>query len=287
MPLKQQISRLKENWLLVVLVLLAVFFVSGSPSLLNAPFQKNLEFATLGMSDQFSRGIVPDAGFAPEVEIRKIITSASLTAEVKRGKFRESEKAIREIVSNTGGLILNENVDTSGSGVDSRLYGNYNLRIPSEDYDSVVQQLKALGEVKSFSENSQDITGSYTNARIEFESEQTRLERFKKLMESSAEMADTIQLTDRIFDMERRIKYLEEALSTDDERIEYASISVSLQEKASGFAGIMLVKFSEIVRGLVNSFNSLVILIVIALPYALALVILRIIYVWYKKKARF
>ena len=287
MSIKAQISRLKENWLLVALVLLAVFFVSGLPSSLNASMQKNLEFATLGMSEQFSRGIFPETGFAPEVEIRKIVKSASLTAEVKRGKFRDSEKDLRDIVSDADGLILNENVGTSGSGVDSRLYGSYSLRIPSENYDAVVQEIKKLGEVKTFSENTQDITGSYTTARINLESEQRRLESFKRMVESATEVADKIQLTDRIFDQERQIKFLEEQLSTDDERIDYTSIFVTLQEKASGFAGIVLIRFSEIVKGLVNSFNSLVMLVTVALPYAVALVILRVVYVWHKKKSRF
>lgn len=137
--------------------------------------------------------------------------------------------------------------------------------------------MKGIGEVKSFNENAEDITGSYTNSKIELDAEKQRLERFRKMYDEASLVADKIQLNDKIFDLERRIKYLEDSLKSMDKQVDYSTIYITINEKQSEYAGIVLVKFSELVRNLVSSVNSLFSLVFIALPYAAAVGIVWII----------
>ncbi len=141
--------------------------------------------------------------------------------------------------------------------------------VSSDKYDSVVAQLKGIGEIQSFSESSEDVTGTYTNTEIELATEKERLTRYQGMYKDATLMADKIDLNDKMFDQERRIKYLEESLKNTDSRIEYTTITYSISEKQSNYANVTFVKFSELVRSIVDSFNNVLKWIFILIPYAI------------------
>lgn len=274
--LKNQWKKIKDNWLLVVVILLLVALPYFSAT---SSYSKSFSGGVMPMYEEAAEfvggrgmGLVAyDGGdFAPDVSERKITKTASLTSEIERGKFSDAELKLKAIVSSTDSILLNENVQRNGQGKNSYLYGYYSLKVDTTKYDAIMSQLKELGEVTSFNENMQDVTGSYENLEIELAVEKERLARFKQMYNQASEVSDQIQLSDRIFNQERTVKYLEDALKNIDRRIDYTTISVSLQEEMSSYNNIVLVKFSELVRNLVNSFNGLISLIFVAIPYALA-----------------
>jgi predicted nucleic acid-binding Zn-ribbon protein len=124
-----------------------------------------------------------------------------------------------------------------------------------------------LGEVISLSENSDDITARSVDLKTDLEAEKNRLAKFEAMYKEINDVNDKIQLTDRIFDLERRISYLEESLANQGKRVEYSTIYLQLQEERSSYANIALVRFSELVRSFVNSFNGLLQLLFLAIPY--------------------
>jgi predicted nucleic acid-binding Zn-ribbon protein len=126
-----------------------------------------------------------------------------------------------------------------------------------------------LGEVISFNENKDDITGRYTNVELELEVEKERLKRYQEMYDEAKSVEDKLNLNDRIFNQERRIKYLEDSMKNMDTRIDYSTISVSLQEKKSSYVNVVFVKFSQLIRSLVDSINSVLKLVFWILPWAL------------------
>ena len=69
-----------------------------------------------------------------------------------------------------------------------------------------------------------------------------------------------------------------------DKQVDYSTIYISINEKQSEYAGIVFVKFSELVRNLVSSINSLFSLVFIALPYAVAAGIIWAVARWVKRR---
>ncbi|MDP3733942.1 MAG: DUF4349 domain-containing protein [Nanoarchaeota archaeon] len=278
MTLKTQLQTLKNNWLIVVVLLIVLgmnFFGDGVSPLYS--ITSKLGVAEMGIAADaaygrgYSGGIVPSYGdgFAPEAEERILTTSAYLSTEVKRGKFQEAEGRLKSIITSTDSFLLNENVYKSGEIGLQYFSGNYQIKVESSKYDAVVMQLKELGEILSFSENTDDITGSYLSIRDQLEVEKARLQRYQQLFAEAKDINDKLLLNDRIFDQERTIKYLEDSLKDTNLRVEYVTIQFSLQEKQSGYAGIALIKFAELMRQLVSSINGLLSLLFLALPYAL------------------
>ena len=289
MAVQEQLTKIKENWLLLVLVLAVLVFLNVK----NIPLiSGNSGIQTMiGAESSYSKagyGIMPPVpvqqDFAPEVKERKITKSSSMSIETPTGSFSDAESKLKLIVTSTGSYLLNENVNKYDSGWKAYYSGSYQIKVDSRRYNDIIAQLKNIGEVKSFNENAEDITASYKNLEIELNAEKQRLLRYNKMYDEATLIADKIQLSDKIFEEERTIKYFEDSLKNIDQRIDYSTIYVSLNEKQSGYANIAFVKFSELVSRLVASINSMLALIFAALPYAVAAFIVWIVIRFFRRR---
>lgn len=270
MALKDQWKTIKNNWLLVLVVLLLVILPGFFTT--DGTFQKSL------MVDSFQAGfggVMESApamryygdDFVPGVQERKITKSSSLEVEIERGDFKEKEGRVKEVVESTDSILLSENVQKYGE--DGFFIGYYTLKVEAEKYNAIITQFRELGEVISFSENADDITGSFVRLEDEWSSEKARLQRYQQLFNEVKAVEEKIQLSDRIFEQERIIKSLEEALKNVDHRVEYTTISLTIREEESKYQNIVLAGLSDLVRKFVDSLNSVLYLLVAVIPYAI------------------
>lgn len=281
MTIKEQFQRIKENWLIVLLLAVVLVLFMGLPA--TETLQQEI-FRTGGAyggyaesvaADKMGIGIAPspmyyDNGFAPEEADRKITKTASLSTEVERGSFAEAESKLKSVVNTADALILNENAYKYDQGRNSYYSGSYTIKVEEGKYSAVVSQLKEIGEVTSFSENADDITEQFVSLESELAAEKERLARYQQMLSEATNVEDKIQLSDRIFNQERTIKYLEEQLKNTGNRVEYSTVYVTITEKQSEYIDAVFVKFSELVSRFVQSLNNLLKLLVGLIPYALA-----------------
>ncbi len=295
MTLKSQLKTIKDNWLIAaVIVVLAVMAVStGDGSSLTkmrsfGGYAEDMAYSIGApapmMAESVRSMVIQDGGFAPDVQERRITKTASMTLEVKRGEYQSTESKLKSIVMSSDSILLNENVWKQGTKRKQYFSGQYTIQVETGKYDAVVSQLRELGKVEAFQENALDVTERYTDLEIELATEKERLLRYEAMYKEATRVEDKINLNDRIFNQERTIKYLEESLKNIDERIEYTSVTVMLNEKKSEYMDIAFVKVSELVGSLVNSVNSVLRLIFVALPYAIIAGIGWIVYRFMKRR---
>lgn len=284
MTIKEQFQKIKENWLIVLLLTIVLVLFMGLPvteTLQQGVFQTTgygRDYAESAVAGKMGIGMpspIYDSGFAPEVADRKITKNAYLTSEVERGTFKDAESKLKGIVKTADAFLLNENAQKYEYGDGRRSYysGTYTIKVEEGKYAAVVTQLKEIGEVASFSESADDITEQFVDLESELASEKERLARYKQMLSEATTVEDKIQLSDRIFNQERTIKYLEEQLKDTGNRVEYSTIYVTIAEKQSEYVDAALVKFSELVTRFVNSLNNLLELIVGLIPYAVAAIL--------------
>lgn len=293
MTIKDQLNKLKENWFLTILVLAVIAFLMVGSNLVS--YSSNLysvgraDYGVMGSFSEASSSYYPEsnygsADFAPEVTDRKITVSSSLFTEVKRGTYAENEKSLKEIIKLSDSYLLSENSYDLGIGRKSQYSGSYQIKVEVGNYESVIAQLKEIGEVKSFNSNMRDITASYEKTEIELATERSRLLRYEAMYVEATEISDKLDLSDRIFNQERTIKYLEDSLNNLDKKVEYSTIYFSMSEERSSYANIVLVKFGKLVQDLVDSFNLLISLLFRILPWAVAYFLIKIIINFLKKR---
>ncbi len=271
MTLTDQLHKLKENWLLatiILLILLIPSFFSG----VQQTFSTDTLFAEKALAAPAyyrESPIYPGTSdFAPGEKDRKITKTATLASEVEHGEFTAAEEQVTSIVASTQSYLLSQNVNTMGRDDDTH-EGTYQIKVEMKNYDILIQQLKALGEVNSFTENVDDITSSYLSTQKELELEKQRLGRYQTILAEAQTATEKLEISDRIFNQERTIKYLEDSLKNLDQQVSYGTIYLTIREEPSAWGNLALVTLTELVQAFISSINTLLKLIITILPYAL------------------
>lgn len=276
MNLKEQFENLKNNWLIFVL---AIVVIGAMVLLLNISVGSNYRIANYAAYDSAYGGYSPayakesylnyqNQNFSPEIQNRKIVKTSNIGIETKIGKFKQVDLQLRDIVKGTESIILTENIYSSKVDSKDIFTGSYTIKVKNDKLDLVTDQLKTLGKVTGYNQGADDVTGDYTNVKIELQVEKERLERYQEMYADAEDIKDKIELNDRIFNQERTIKYLEDSVKDVDQRIDYSTIYLTINER-SDYLGIAFVKLSDLARSFMGSLNSLVRLIVLILPWAI------------------
>ena len=282
---KQQLQRLKENWLLllIIILILAVFNFS---SVSQSSFNKGVSESFLASDMAYGKGIVPYQGndFAPDVQERKLTKDANLNLEIERNDFSETHSKVKSIISNNGAILLNENTQKLDSERKAYSQAYYQIKVPTSSYLKILEDLNSLGETLQFSENTQDITGEYLSLQDELSTEKKRLERYQQLFSQTTSVSDKITIEDRIFDQERRIAYIESLLTNQDRRLDYSTIYLTLTEERSEYINLAFVKFSALIISFVNSINNLLSFIFAVIPYLIGISLIIWIVKYFKRR---
>lgn len=273
MTLKEQFKKLKENWLIGAVLLILVFAVSIVPNLTGSTggYYGGMAESAMFASKSVSSGMVLDeSGFAPGVSERKLTKSAWLSSEIERGEFSAAEEQLKAVIKANGAYLLNENVNKYGQDQKAYYSGTYQLKVETQKYPLLVAQLKELGEVSSFSENTEDITEQALDLKTELEAESKKLAQYQQMLKEATTVTEKMEIIDRIYSLEKTISYLEDAWKNIDNKVDYSTIYLTLNEEQSKYVNVAIVGFSELIQNLVDSFNSLLQLIFLILPYAVA-----------------
>jgi len=278
MTVKEQLLKLKENWLLILVVLVVLYVWAGTGDLgsvvpsLSSYAPSMAVKSSYEPAPSYARSAVYNRGFAPEVKDRLISKTARLSSEVEKGLFTSAESQLKSIIKSSESYMLNEDVDTYNSGERGEYTsGSYEIKVPSAKYDAVVQQLKGIGKLLSFSEVAEDVTGTYTNIKVELDTEKKRLLRYEQMYAEAKKMEDKIDLNDRMFDQERTIANLVDSMDRLGKQVTYSTVHVSLAEKKSAYADIAFVEVSMLVEALVGSLSAFLVLAVAAIPWVLGI----------------
>ena len=295
MTISEQLGKIRENWLIaavIIITILATNFGSQLTGGIGGAYTSTSqvaygEYATTktGLTGAYYPSPI-QGDFAPDATERKLTKTASITSEVERGKFTEAETKLKNIIKTADAFLLNENTYTTGEGAAKQKTGNYYIKVDSKKYEAVTGQLKETGKITAYTENTADITGQHTNIKTELEAEKARLQRYQQMYAEATTISEKIELNDRIFQQERTVKYLEQALTGTEQQTDYSTIQYTLTEQSSGYAGIAIIKISQLARNFMNSLNSLLQLLVMIIPYAAAAGIGLAIYKITKKKGR-
>jgi len=273
MGFKEQLAKITDNWLLIVLFVFGffmVFFViagGGIRSMGSANIMAMDSSYSKGYSESYGGGnYYPNTGdsLMPEVVNRIIIKTASMSTTVK--DWDKSESDLKSYIKSNDAILTTENVNAAYGKYNN---GYYTINVPTDKYDALITQLKSIGEVQSFSERANDITGSYVKLQDIIVAEKARLDSYEKLYASSNNVDEKIKLMDRIYNQKNTISGLEYQLANQNERIDYSQISFTMQEKRPTHANVVFATFADLWSSFKQSLNVMLYIIAYVLPFLL------------------
>jgi hypothetical protein len=199
---------------------------------------------------------------------RKVERSASLVLAPATDKLNEVGDQVIAVSDRYHGIVMQSSVTSSA---DQGSTGSFDLRIPVRNLQPALRDLSALADVASRTENSDDVTASFVNARTQLQQytadRRGLLRRLANAPTNQAAAAIRAQL--RIVNAE--IQQQMDQLTQLRRRTSYASVSVTLQPKqgGSGGGGGIGSGARDLRNSLIDSANVALRVLGVALPIAL------------------
>jgi Domain of unknown function (DUF4349) len=195
---------------------------------------------------------------------RHVERSASLTLAATRDKLETVGNEIVAVVDRHRGYVLHSSV-TSGSGGG----GSFDLRVPVGQLQGTLADLSKLADVRSRSQNVNDVTSSYNATQDRLATQQALRQSLLKQLAAATTDSQTRALRSRLRLVSAEIRSLSARFDNLRQHTSFASIAVSLVPKRAhpvinegGIAG----DFHDSLRSLVDSFGIALRVLGVAIP---------------------
>jgi hypothetical protein len=179
------------------------------------------EDAAGGAEDIADDGSVPDE--APAAN-RSLIITGSMYMTVEN-PLDAADKAA-SIVKNAGGRVdgTEETAPDESTGGSAKL----TLRIPANQLDSVVKELRALGTVDQFSTTASDVTNKVTDLDAHISTLRASTVRIEGLIADAKDISDIIKLEDELASRQAELESLEAEQRGLNDQVSLSTIELSL-----------------------------------------------------------
>ena len=159
------------------------------------------------------------------LENQKIIYTGDINLETTA--FDETVKAVAALAEAKDGYLESSTV---GGGSRGYRWADYTVRVPSAQFQGFLDQAGELAHVTWRNTNLENITETYYDTDGRLKTQQIKLERLQKLLAQAENMEDIITIESAISETEWNIEDLSGTLRHYDALVDFATVTVSLQE---------------------------------------------------------
>lgn len=163
----------------------------------------------------------------------KIIYTGS--ADIETRNFEQTLADIEKLVSEAGGFIQSSSVHdndfyTAQYGGTTYRSAYYELRIPVEKFDSVMNGLSSLGNVPYSSVDAENITEQYMDTEARLTSRKAEEARLLELLANADTVEEMLQIESHLSDVRYEIETLTSQIKNWDSRISYSTLTLNVSE---------------------------------------------------------
>ena len=218
--------------------------------------------------------------FQPATVDRIVIQNADLSIVVIDPEAKMD--AIAKMAEDMGGFVVSKNVFQRTTGNNLKVpEGDITVRVPAENLDQVIQQIKADAvEVQSENRSGQDVTRDYVDLQSRLKTHEQAAEQLSKILEEKTESAEVIDVFNQLVYHREQIEMLKGQINYYEEAAALSAVSVHVSAEETlqpleiaGWrpAGVA----RDALQALINFFqgfvNFLIWLIILILPAGLLL----------------
>lgn len=232
----------KKKWFLLLLFSFTLIFMaacsSDDQSESNTISDSDMEMAVEDYAAQ--QEAYDEGGIRPEGPIddgetdapvdttdRKIMYNANL--ELTTRKYDTAVQFIEEETNRVDGYILNKETHRYDAHFRS---GYFTIRIPAENLQAFLNQFETdLFKVEYNAISGQDVTDQYVDLETRLNTQKQLEERLLTFMEEAKSTEDLLQISRDLANVQLEIERLTGQLNYLDNRIDYATVDLRLQEE--------------------------------------------------------
>lgn len=234
---------------------------------------------------------------------RKLVYTSSVRIDTL--EFEKSCDTLDEMIDRCGGFIESKSVEDDGA------YSYYvyddeqetlrhtltaTIRVPSENYDSFMSGISELGDVRTETENVENMTPQYGTLQSQLEIYEQEYDRYMEMLGDVSDDSVVLQIKEDITQISVEIATIKSQMAAIDTDVEYSTVDIVIQEVSkyqeerdkSTFVGRLKGTLSDSWDGLLGLLEGLLFFLILNWYKLLILVILVFAVVkfvkWRKKK---
>lgn len=168
-----------------------------------------------------------DAGRAGQTAVteRKIIYTARLYLESKT--YDETRAALEAALAERGGYI--EACDEYSYSDDARSV-TLTLRIPAAEYQSFLSAAEGAGNLRSKSEQAEDITSQYIDVAARIANLEAQRTRLQELQAQAETLSDLLEIESKLSDVQYQLESWQSQMNWYNDQVDYCTVTVELAE---------------------------------------------------------
>ena len=159
---------------------------------------------------------------------RKIIREGSAYIETR--DFAQSMASIDRMISQSGGFIEQKNIRGSSYSANDLRRATIVFRVPSHQFETVMDSMGNVGAVIQSSTSGTDITDQYIDYETRLRNLKMQEETLLDILSRAEKLEDVITLESRISEVRYEIESIENKLKNYDRLVQYSRITVELEE---------------------------------------------------------
>lgn len=207
---------------------------------------------------------------------RALIKTGRVVVEVD--DFESSRANLTDSVEGYGGFVSETRTQRRGSENNTYVHGTLVLRVPSEEYESLLSDAEAEGDVVTSETSTEDVTEQLVDLEARLENLRAERDRLRTLYERANSTEDVLAVQRELSDVQGEIERLEAQKQSLERRVAYSTLTVELREpdptpqyvRESWYDTPVLAAFLESVEGVLVVGRAVVVGFAYALPYLLA-----------------
>ena len=205
---------------------------------------------------------------------RDIIRTGTVAVEV--ADFESAQSNLTSTVQGYSGFVSDTRQDRREIGNETWVRGEVVLRVPSENFDALVDDTRNLGEVQSVETNSRDVTDQLVDIEARLENLRAERDQLRALYEQANTTEDVLAVQRELSDVQQEIERLEARQQSLQNQVAFSTLTVRLQEprpQPDRFAPDrwydtpVISAFLESVAGAAVALRAAVVGFAFALPY--------------------
>jgi hypothetical protein len=217
--------------------------------------------------------------YAPNVGLnqnqpKKVIYTANIKYRV--ADVKESEKKIKELVSNMKGYISN----SSQNNEDGNLNTSLTIRIPIEKFDGFINGSEKESISTDYKNiNSDDVSEEFYDNEIRLKSKRAAFEKYLALLKQAKNVTEVMAVEEQIRIIQEEIDSKEGRQKFINNQVAFSTVTLTIYQVIASNSGVSLPFYTKIweqFTGGIQSYTSFFIGIFYFIPYILTLLV-----IWY------
>ncbi len=180
---------------------------------------------------------------------KKLILTSYMTLETQ--DLDGLMESLLPTIERYGGYVQRSSSGNRGS---TRYY-DASIRIPAERYNEFLQEIKGSGNAVYYSEETKDITDSYTDIQARLSSLKAQEAKVLEFYDRAEDLEDLMTVEARLSEIRYQIEYLEAQIKNYDLLVAYSTLNLTVNE-TQVYTPVTTSFFARLGRAFSNGFRS-------------------------------